>query len=370
MKRTIDNAAGHPAARRKRLLRELAREGVDALLVTDVNNVRYLSGFTGDDSALLVSADESVLITDSRYSEQAESEAPSIKIFVRQVGLMQAAGQLAHRKGVGNLAVESHNMSLAAYNVLKTACGPLEITQINGLVKKLRAFKDSSEIRHIRRAAAIASEAFIAIMPKLRPGMTEIEAGRLLDRTMEDMGAAGPAFPTVVAAGERSSLPHAQPTDRRIKHGEAVLFDWGAQFGLYRSDLTRVVFLYRIPKLFRRLYPVVLEAQKRALARIKPGISAKAVDAAARDYLKSRRHGKHFGHGLGHGVGLEIHEAPSLSYMADVELKSGMVVTVEPGVYLPGQGGVRIEDLVLIKPKGHECLTAVPKSMEDMIVSM
>jgi Xaa-Pro aminopeptidase len=361
--------ADRPAARREKLLRAMRREKLDALLVTNIHNVRYLSGFTGEDSALLVEPDEAVLITDSRYAEQAESEVTSARIFVRRRGLMNAAGQLAQRNGVARLGVEAQNMSLAFFESLSGEIGTLDLKKTSGLVERLRMIKDPSEVEAIRRAARIAESAFEAILPRLRPGMTEIQAARLLDRTMEDMGADGPAFSTIVAAGERTSLPHAPPTGRVLKRGDPVLFDWGARFGLYHSDLTRVVFLYRIPRLFRRLYPIVLEAQRRALACLKAGRTASHVDAAARDYLKSRRHRKHFGHGLGHGVGLEIHEGPSLSANAETRLKSGMVVTIEPGVYLPGRGGVRIEDLALITRRGYESLTSVSKKMEALVAS-
>jgi Xaa-Pro aminopeptidase len=358
-----------PAVRRAKLLRALKREKLDGLLVTNVHNVRYLTGFTGDDGILLVRPEETVLITDSRYAEQAEGEAPSVRLVVRRRGLMLTAGRLARREGIGRLGVEAREMPLASFDDLKANAGPVELRRTAGLVERLRAVKDATEIEAIRRAARIAEEAFEALVPQLRPGMTEMEAARRLDRGMEDRGAAGPAFPTIVAAGERSSLPHAPPTGRRLKRGEAVLFDWGARFGLYHSDLTRVLFLYRIPKLFRRLYPIVLEAQKRALGRLKAGRTAGAVDAAARDYLKSRRHRKHFGHSLGHGVGLEVHEAPSLAPGAETKLKAGMVVTVEPGVYLPGRGGVRIEDLVLVTRRGYESLTSTSKRLEAIPAS-
>lgn len=357
-----------PARRRKRLLGRFKREKVDALLVTSVHNVRYLSGFSGDDSILLIHPDGTTLITDSRYAEQAEAETSGIHIHVRKSGLMRAAGTLARRSGTARLGVEAMTLSLAQFDELGRHAGSIELRKTRGLVEGLRMIKDASEIRAIRQAAHIAEQAFLDIMPSLRPGMTEIEAARLLDRRMEDLGAAGPAFPTIVAAGERSSLPHAQPSGRRFRRGEPLLFDWGARFGLYHSDLTRVLFLYRIPPLFQRLYPIVLEAQSRAMRRLSVGRKTGAVDTAAREFLKSRRHGKHFGHSLGHGVGLEVHEGPALTTKGQTRLKAGMVVTVEPGVYLSGKGGVRIEDIILITRHGYESLTSVPKALEGVLV--
>ena len=202
---------------------------------------------------------------------------------------------------------------------------------------------------------------------EVRPGMTERQAAILLERRMQDLGAEAPAFPTICAAGPRASLPHATPTDRKIRPNEPVLFDWGARFGGYHSDLTRMVCWDRIPDAFKRLYTIVLDAQRRAIARLRPGRTAGQIDNAARAHLKAHRHGTHFGHGLGHGVGLDVHEAPGIRPGQDTALRAGMVFSVEPGVYLPGRRGVRIEDLALVTPNGRSVLTSLPKSLSSLL---
>ena len=355
-------------ARRRRLIRGLKAQSIDGLLVTDPRNVRYLSGFKGEDSALLVTPHETALLTDGRYSEQAQGETRGIAIRVRHKSLMEFAAAEAHRAGLERLGVEAQDVTLAQARALERSLTRTAVKPASGMVEGLRIVKDRTEVAEIRRAVAIAEEAFRATASKVRPGATELELARLLDRTMEDLGADGPAFATIVAAGERCSLPHARPTNRRIGRNDAVLFDWGAAVNGYHSDLTRLVFVDRIPQLYRRLYDAVLEAQRRAIAQLRPGRRAGSIDASARAVLKARRLNKHFTHGLGHGLGLRIHETPVLGAGSQTILRPGMVFTVEPGVYLPGRGGVRIEDDVLITRTGHATLTSLPKSRDAFLV--
>ena len=356
------------AARRRRLTRKFRRARIDALLVTKPQNIFYLSGFRGDDSALLVGRSRTVLITDSRYAEEAESVLSGVQLMVRRRGLMQTAAGAAVKADAPRLGVEAAMMTLGEHEELLRWARKTEIAPTRGLVEALRLRKDASEVAAIREAVRIAEAAFREVAAGLAPGQTEIEVARRLDGTMQDMGAEAPAFQTIVASGERSSLPHATPTTRRLRRGEPILFDWGARRRRYHSDLTRMVFWDRIPRFYKSVYSVVLEAQRRALARVKPGREAGKVDAAARAFLKAHRHGKHFGHGLGHGVGLEIHEGPTLAPSQDNPLRPGMVVTVEPGVYVPGSGGVRIEDLVLVTRTGRTTLTSLPKSQAAFVV--
>jgi len=238
-----------------------------------------------------------------------------------------------------------------------------------GLVERLRVIKDGSELAAIEQAVAISEEAFRLTVARLAPGVTELEIARLLDRTMEELGADQPGFESIVAFGERPSLPHARPSQRKLKRGEAALFDWGARVQMYNADLTRMAFLDRIPPLYRRLHSVVLAAQRRAVRQVRAGRTAGAIDAVARNYLKAHRHGKHFGHSLGHGVGLDVHEAPTLARGQKTLLRPGMVITVEPGVYLPGAGGVRIEDMLRVTRNGHVSLTSLPRSLEAFLVA-
>jgi len=356
------------ARRRRRLIKRFPSEGVDGLLVTTPENVFYLSGMRGDDSALLVTPSETFFLTDSRYAEEAAETVPALKLIVRTRSMMWTAALQTRRAGVGRLGVEACAMTLAQRDELATQARKVDIRPLRDTIEQLRLIKDASEVALIRRAMEIAERAFKLTLECVAPGRTEIEVAHHLERTMQGLGAEGPAFPTIVAAGERSSLPHAVPTDRRIQRGDAVLFDWGARYRMYCSDLTRIVFLDRISEFFKRIYPVVLSAQQRSLAHIRPGRKTGNIDYVARSYLKAHRHGKHFGHGLGHGVGLQVHEGPVLRSMNEAVLRPGMVVTVEPGVYMPGRGGVRIEDLVLVTRKGRSIITSLPKSLDAFLI--
>ena len=356
------------AARLVALRRALRVYGVDAFLVTGVHNLRYLTGFTGDDSALLATRDQAFFLTDGRYTEQAEHETTGIEILERKRGLMSLAARTSARLGVRRLGIEADHLSVASHTDLGCHAPGVEITPVRSVVEGIRQVKSAREVRLTAEAVRVAEMAFARVLPALRPGRTELELARMLEDAMRDLGAEGPSFPTIVAAAERSSLPHARPTTRRIRRGDAVLFDWGALRESYTSDLTRVVFVDTISPFFERIYGIVLHAQRRAIRRVQPGLTAETIDHAARDYLKSRRHGKHFNHGLGHGLGLEIHELPVINGRSKTILKPGMIFTVEPGVYLPGRGGVRIEDDVLVTRDGHHVLTSTPKSLRDMVV--
>jgi len=356
------------AARRKRLARRFKAEGIDGLLVTDECNVRYLSGFTGEDSALLVGPAKAFLLTDRRFDEQAAQETEGVEIRVRKKGLMEFAAREARKADIATLGVEAEAIRLNEWEALKEKLRGPACKPTRKLVAGLRVKKEACEVSSIVRAARIAEEAFLATVAWLKPGRTELDVARRLDRTMEEIGAECRAFPTIVAAGRRSSLPHAQPTLRPIRKGDAVLFDWGACVEGYHSDLTRLVFLARIPEFFKRLYEAVLGAQRRAISQLRPGRSTGSVDASARAFLKARRLNKYFTHGLGHGLGLRVHEAPVLGARGETTLQPGMVCTVEPGVYVPGRGGVRIEDDILITRKGHRLLTTLPKTLDAFLI--
>jgi len=355
------------AARRGKLAKKVAGRKLDALLVTTRPNVYYLTGFRGDDSALLVGMEGAWLLTDSRYTEEAEGVLKGVGLVTRKGSMMMAATRTARKAGVERLGVEAATMTLAQRGELDEWRGRMAIIPTKELVEDLRVRKDASEIAAIRRAIAVAEEGFRLTVAEIGPGMTEREAVIALERRMQDLGADAPAFPTICAAGPRASLPHAMPTNRRIRPREPVLFDWGARLNMVHSDLTRMVCWDRIPVAFGRHYKLVLDAQRRAIAALRPGRPAGQIDHIARAYLKAHRHGRHFGHGLGHGIGLEVHEAPGIRPGQDTVLRSGMVFSVEPGVYLPGRYGVRIEDLALITPSGHSVLTSQPKGIESVL---
>ena len=356
------------ASRRDKLRRGFRGEGADALLVTSFVNVTYLTGFTGDDSYLLVTADGEILLSDPRYTTQLEQECPGLELHIRPPGTSMIAGiaQVLKPTKVSKLGVEGDSMTLALRDKIIDKIPKLEIVTTSGLVEELRLRKDKFEIEEIRQAVAFAERAFGVIRASLRPEQTEKEVADALENQLRLFGAKGASFESIVAVGDRAALPHARPTARKIGESEFVLIDWGASGRLYKSDLTRVLATGRIPPKLQRIYGVVLKAQLAGIAAIRPGATAHSVDEAARNVIEKAGFGKYFGHGLGHGIGLEIHEGPRLTRGNQTVLEPGMVVTVEPGIYLPDWGGVRIEDDVLVTKAGHEVLTSVPKDWEQV----
>lgn len=361
---------GNTRPRLGRLRARLRREKLDALIVTNVHNVRYLSGFTGEDSALLVGPRECLLVTDSRFTEAAEKETGpnGIAVFERKKSLAESLGKLVKKWGAKGVGFEGASMTFDFHRRLSGFLKPGMLRPTERWVEGLRVVKDAAEIRAIRRAIAAAEEAMQAALPAIRPGTSEMDVAAELDHQMRKRGAQASAFPTIAAAGERASLPHACPTRRKLKAGEALLLDWGARLEFYNSDLTRVLFLGTIPRSWQERYDAVLGAQQAALRQVRPGAKAKTVDRAARNSLRKKRLAKRFGHGIGHGVGLEVHEDPGLNSRSEARLQAGMVATVEPGVYFPGWGGIRIEDMVLVTPGGKEILTRFDKDASRMVI--
>jgi Xaa-Pro aminopeptidase len=282
--------------------------------------------------------------------------------------MLQAIARVLSAAHVGRLGIEGDSMTVSLRDRLVNKLSKIEITATSGLVEKLREIKDKSEIARLRQAVLQAEEAFDVLRATLQPEMTEKETADELEHLCRLFGAKEASFPTIVAVGDRAALPHAVPTERRIGEAPFVLIDWGASEGLYRSDLTRVLVTGKISPKFERVYNVVLEAQAEAIAAIRPGVLAHDVDQVARTVITKAGYGRRFRHGLGHGLGILVHEAPRLSVKSQTILTPGMVVTVEPGIYVPGWGGVRIEDDVLVTRTGCEVLTHVPKRLEDVVV--
>jgi Xaa-Pro aminopeptidase len=357
-------------ARRDKLRKAFKKAGVEALLVTDFANVTYLTGFTGDDSYVLVRRDGETVVSDPRYATQLGEECPGLDLNIRPPGksIFQATVRLLRRAGISQLGVEADSMTVGFHDRLAEKLPKLQVVPVSGAVEKLRQIKDKDEVALLRRAVWQAEKAFAVLRSTLRPEKTEKEAADELEHQMRVFGAKGASFPTLLAVGPRAALPHAQPTKQRIGEDDFVLIDWGANEGLYMSDLTRVLVTGKISPKFERIYRVVLEAQTRAIAAIRPGAVAQDVDAVARRIIAKAGFGRRFRHGLGHGVGLVIHEAPRLAVKNQTVLRPGMVITVEPGIYLPGWGGVRIEDDVLVTRTGHEVLTSLPKRLQDIVV--
>jgi len=360
------------AQRRENLRRILRRAGVDALLVTSQANVFYLTGFTGDASALLVGENLELVISDGRFTTQLAEECPELQVELRPPGLTipQLVGGIVGPLGCRAVAVEAEHLSVADFASLQQATTTVSWIPSQGWVEELRAVKDEQELRAIREAVAIAEESFAAVRAELQGSMNEKEVADLLDLHMRRRGATGSSFPTIVAVGARSALPHARPSPRRhLQEAPFLLIDWGADGSPYKSDLTRMIGIGSLTNEFERIYQIVLAAQERAIAAIRPGVAAQDIDAEARKSIEEAGFGDFFGHGLGHGLGIEIHEMPRLRQQSNTLLQPGMVVTVEPGIYLPQWGGIRLEDDVLVTDDGREVLSSIPRGLDSVRLS-
>lgn len=366
----------HPyAERRARLVSALAAPAdtepdlhgsLDALLVTDLMNVRYLCGFSGSNGALLVSPERAVLAVDGRYTEQAGAEAPGIELLTTRA-LTEQLAALAAGQGVGRLGFEDAHLTVAAHRDLSSALAGTHVVLVPAgrRVEALRVEKDESEIALVREACAIGDRALAELMPNLRAGMSEREIAHALEARMLANGAATRSFSTIVAGGPHSAIPHHQPTDRPIEVGEFLKLDFGALYGGYHSDMTRTLVVGAEPAQWQRdLFDLVAEAQRRGRAALAVGAELAEVDAAARSVVEAAGYGEQFPHGLGHGVGLVIHEDPFFARTATGRLGDRTAVTVEPGIYLPGRGGVRIEDTLVVRAgQAPELLTQTTKAL-------
>jgi Xaa-Pro aminopeptidase len=342
-----------------RLARQFRGAGIDALFVSSEPNVSYLSGFKGTESFLFITPHRRYFLTDFRYAEQARRETRGFKVLVRNgASYADMAEELRRRERCRRVGFESPRTTHAFYRQLERALGAGALVPTSGLVERLRAVKDAGELRKIRNAVAIMGEGIRRLRATAAPGMNEKEIQGRLEYETKMLGSEKPAFDIIIAAGAKSSMPHAVSDHlSRLRENDILLVDMGVVSEGYHSDLTRCFFLGKIPRPMRKIYDTVLEAQERGIRAVRPGRPAREVDAACRDFIRKKGYGRYFGHGTGHGVGLEIHEAPSVSGRSSDVLAPGMVVTVEPGIYLPGRFGVRIEDMVLVTAKGHEVLT-------------
>jgi Xaa-Pro aminopeptidase len=360
------------AARRDALRRLLVEKSLGALLVTDERNVTYLTGFTGDSSYLVVSRKSELLLSDRRYSQQLEEECPGLSLAIRGPGtkMTEFTAEVAGKLGLPSLGIESDVMSVGAFEKMREALKATPLALTEGLVETLREIKDAGEIAELREAVSIAQRAFAVIRASLRQGRTEKDVGDELEYQIRLFGGTCGAFPSIIGVGPRAALPHGRPIrESKVGDYDFVLIDWGARGRLYHSDLTRVLVTGRLSPELQQVYGVVLAAQRAAIATIRPGAIMKEIDATARKVIADAGYGERFGHSLGHGIGLAVHEQPRLAPDQDRPLAAGMVVTVEPGIYLPGWGGVRIEDDVLVTEDGHEVLTNVPKELEESIAN-
>jgi Xaa-Pro aminopeptidase len=366
-----DHGARRPdhAARRAALRDLLVENGVDALLVTDLVNIRYLTGFTGSNAALLVYAWDTpeartVICTDGRYITQVGQQVPDLRAEIARASARRIV-ELAGEWQTGRVGFESHVVTVDQHRAFVEQATGLELVAVPGLVEQLRMVKDAYEVDRLRAACAAADAALAALLEQggIRPGRTERQVARELEWLMFEHGAAAVAFETIVAAGANSAVPHHRPTDAVLAAGDFVKLDFGAVVDGYHSDMTRTLVLGAPDDWQREVYQLVRESQRAGRKALKPGAKCAEVDAAARGVIEAAGHGELFVHGLGHGVGLQIHEAPGLAKTGTGTLLGGVAVTVEPGVYFPGRGGVRIEDTVVVREGGPELLTLTSKDL-------
>jgi Xaa-Pro aminopeptidase len=332
------------------------------LVVSDLTNVRYLCGFTGTAGMAVVTPQEAWFITDFRYQSQAAQQVPDeYSIVIAERGLWREAARLLKKAKVGRIGFEAEHTSVATLEEIESLIKPAQAVSTKRVVEDLRLHKDDDEIAIIRQAVQIIDECFDYICGVMKPGMTEREVSNELLQQMKARGASGSSFETIVASGQRGALPHGIASDKQLAAGEMITIDMGAVFNGYCSDCTRTVSLGKVSREQQKIYETVWRAQTEAAVALKPGLSCRAADAVARKVIDEAGYGEYFGHGLGHGVGLEIHEQPRLSKLGKGTLKPGMIVTCEPGIYIEGVGGVRIEDMLVITKDGAETLTRARK---------
>lgn len=371
MRRLKNYLKAHIRHRLEKVRTGLKDADIDTLLVQVEENRWYLSEFSGKDGqfdesagALIINESQQVLATDSRYITQAQQEATGFRVIRYEKGLTTALPDILKEMGTQRLGFESARMSFQQFQRLNTELtkqnANVSLVPVEDLVETIRMVKEPIEIEAIRQSLAISERAFQTILEGLVPGITEKEIAWALEKELRDSGAQGLAFPPIIAAGPNGALPHAIASDKKITEEEPVLFDWGARCDMYCSDISRTIVLGKKDKRYDDIYKIVLDAQAMAIEAIKPGASGQAVDNIARNYIANKGFRDYFGHGLGHGVGLATHEKPSLSPFRPVTLEAGMVITVEPGIYIPGWGGIRLENMILVEANGATILNRLP----------
>lgn len=364
--------------RLSKLARALAELQVAALLVTNPKDVGYLTGFLGGDSYLLVFAGTSasgsrarkpIVISDFRYKEELEPVQPLAEVFIRARSMIDAVAEVvagaAELAGDARIAIQAEHMSVAEKAAIGRKIGAKRLADSTSIIARQRAIKDAFEVGMIRKAAKLQEQALLAVLPDLKPGLTEADVAARIEAEMKRRGSSEPGFQTIVATGPNASLPHYRPQQKKLAANKPVLIDWGAVFQGYHSDMTRVFALGSWPEKIAEIYAIVLDAQLAAAAALAPGKTTAEVDAVARKIIAKAGYAECFGHGLGHGLGLNGHEDPRLTNMLPpTRLEEGMVVTIEPGIYLPGVGGVRIEDDYVITARGADNLCSMKKSLD------
>jgi len=365
----VSRAKAYLKVRQKSVRDAMKKLQIDGLLLTVPADLAYLTNFTGDDSVGVISLDDFILVTDFRYQEQAHIEAEWLSVVMRDGKMSEALGNALIQAKVKRVGFEANSMPFgqvhALDKVIKDQGRAIELVPLEDVMLNIRKVKDDHEIGLIRKSVGVAEEAFTAIRDEIKIGQSENYLAGLLVFELRSRGASDASFPAIVAAGANSSLPHYRPGEALVENDQPLLFDWGALFKGYCSDLTRTLIVGQVSERIKRIYTIVLEAQLAAIEFLRPGVTTRQADRVARHAIEKAGFKEFFGHGLGHGIGREIHEMPAMSRTAnDEELQPGMIVTVEPGIYLPGEGGVRIEDDVLITHSGCEVLSSLDKSFE------
>lgn len=358
------------AQRRRALKKQLEEADLSALVVTQPASWYYLTGFTGEAGALVFSAKGTTLITDSRFTEQARRESPGVRVVQQTRALPTSVGEFLKTsagRGRSDIGFPSTHLTVAQFRAMKRAAGPrVRWRPAEGYVERLRGHKDAQELAVMRRAAALADKVMAKALALLKPGVRELEIAAEIEYQMRLLGASGPAFETIVAFGERSAFPHARPTDKRLRKNELVVIDMGAILAHYCSDITRTVVVGKASPKVRGWHKAVQEARTAAVAAVRAGATCGEVDAAARQVLAGHRLDRYFTHSTGHGLGIEVHEDPRVAKGQKQKLEPGNVITIEPGVYVPGVGGIRIEDDVAVHSGESEVLTRSPRDIIEI----
>lgn len=347
----------------EKLREAMRKDSIDGFLITSQYNLRYLTNFTGTTGLAVITLDKAFFVTDFRYTEQAAAQAQGFEIVKNSGPIFEEVATICQNEEINVLAFEESFVSFAEYSVLEDLIEESSLAPVSGMIEALREVKDEEEIALIQQACHIADQGFEHILKMIRPGMTEIEVANQLDFFMRSLGATSVSFETIVASGLRSAMPHGVASEKVIEQGDLITLDFGCYYQGYVSDMTRTFAVGDPGDKLKEIYQIVLEAQEKVLAAAKPGMTGIELDAIARDHIASFGYGDAFGHSTGHGIGLEIHEGPNVSFRADKAFVVGNVITDEPGIYLPGIGGVRIEDDLLITETGNKVLTHSPKEL-------
>lgn len=346
----------------EKIRKQLVEQNVDGIILTNTYNIRYMTGFTGTSGVAIISKEDAVFVTDFRYTEQAAKQITDFRIAQHKATIIEEIAEQVKLMGIKTLAFEKENVSYAQF-LLYDKYIKAELVGVANVVEQIRMIKTPAEVEIIKVACNIADAAFEHIINYIKPGLTELQVSNELEFFMRQQGATESSFDTIVASGLRSALPHGVATDKIIEKGDFVTLDYGALYNGYVSDTTRTLAVGEPSEKLKEIYDVVLQAQLIGVKEFRPGITGIEADAVVRDYIKEHGYGEAFGHSTGHGIGLEVHEGPGLSHRSNTLLEAGMTVTCEPGIYLPGIGGVRIEDDILITPEGNEVLTHATKEL-------